>query len=117
VFILLNACEFCILGVPIDERYLYIWVSLLGQGEVRLVRRVSDIVSSEKSLVTAGSQQIGGKPLILLWVNCSSILNKILVFWNLVNTCNPYVIKAQSWLRVEINNSEVFMDDYTTFRL
>jgi hypothetical protein len=44
----------------------------------------------------AGSQQIGGKPLILLRVNCRSILNKILVFWNLVDTCNPYVIKAQS---------------------
>jgi len=82
-----------------------------------VVRRESEVVSSEKSVVTSGTQQIEGKPLILLWVNCRSILNKILEFWNLVDTCNSYVIKGtESWLREEINNSEVFRDDYKTFR-
>jgi len=43
-------------------------------------------VPSEERVVTAGSQQIEGKPLVLLQVNCRSILNKILEFWNLVDT-------------------------------
>jgi hypothetical protein len=67
-------------------------------------------------MVTAGLQQIEGKPLIFLQVNCRSILNKILEFWNLVVTCNPSVIKGtESWLREEINNAEEFRDNYTTF--
>jgi len=61
-----------------------------------VVRKESDVVSSEKSVVTAGSQQMEVKPLILLRVNCRSILNKILVFCYFVDTYNPYVIKAQS---------------------
>ena len=66
---------------------------------------------------TAGSQQIEGKPLVLLQVNCRSILNKILEFWNLVDTYNSdVIISTESWLREEIKNAEVFRDDYTTFR-
>jgi hypothetical protein len=68
-------------------------------------------------MVTAGPQQIEGKPLVLLQVNCRSILNKILEFWNLVDTYNPdVVIGTESWLSDEINNAEVFRDDYITFR-
>jgi hypothetical protein len=64
-----------------------------------------------------GSKEIEGKQLILLQVNCRSILNKTLEFRNLVHTCNPYVIKGtESWLREEINNTELFRDDYTTFK-
>jgi hypothetical protein len=37
----------------------------------------SEVVSSEERVVTAGSQQIEGKLLVLLQVNCRSILNKI----------------------------------------
>jgi len=60
---------------------------------------------------------IDGKPLVLLQVNCRSILNKILEFWNLVDTYNPdVVIGTESWLSDEINNAEVFRDDYITFR-
>jgi hypothetical protein len=33
-----------------------------------------------------------GKPLVLLQVNCRSILNKTEEFWNLVDTYNPDVI-------------------------
>ena len=51
-----------------------------------LARRELEVVSSEERVVMAGSQQIEGKPLVLLQVNCRNILNKILEFWNLVDT-------------------------------
>jgi len=58
-----------------------------------------------------------GKPLVLLQGNCRSICNKILEFWNLIDTYNPdVVIGKESWLSEEIKNSEVFRDDYITFR-
>jgi hypothetical protein len=66
----------------------------------------SGVVSSEKCVVTAGSQQIEGKMLVLLQVNCRSIHNKIVEFWNLVDTYNPdVVIGTESWLSDEINNA------------
>jgi hypothetical protein len=49
-------------------------------------------VLSDERMVTAGSEEIGVKPLILLRINCRSILNRILEFWNLVDTRNSYVI-------------------------
>ena len=56
-------------------------------------------------------------PLVLLQVNCRSICNKILEFWNLIDTYNPdVVIGMESWLSGEINNAEVFRDDYIVFR-
>jgi hypothetical protein len=79
--------------------------------------RESVPVSGEERVATAGAQQIEDKPLVLLQVNCRSILNKTLDFWNLVDTHKPDVITGtESWLREEINNAEVFRDDYTTFR-
>ena len=36
-------------------------------------------------MVSAGSPQIVGKPLVLLHVQWRTILNKILEFWNLVD--------------------------------
>jgi len=75
------------------------------------------VLSSEERVVTAGSQQIEGKPLVLLQVNCRSILSKISEFGNLVDTYNPdVIIGTESWLREEIKNDEVFGDDYTSFR-
>ena len=48
------------------------------------------------------------KPLVLLQVNCRSICNKILEFWNLIDTYNPdVVIGTESWLSEDINNAEV----------
>jgi hypothetical protein len=77
----------------------------------------SGVASSEKCVATVGSQQTEGKPLDLLQVHCRSILNKILEFWNLVDTYNPdVVIGTESWLSDEINNAEVFRDGYITFR-
>jgi hypothetical protein len=58
-----------------------------------------------------------GTPLVLLQVNCRSICNKIVEFWNLIDTFNPdVVIGTESWLSEEINNAEVFRDDYIIFR-
>ena len=43
------------------------------------------------------------KSLVLLQVNCRSIYNKALEFWNLVDTYNPdIIIGTESWLREEI---------------
>jgi len=60
---------------------------------------------------------IESKPLVLLQVNCRSICNKILEFWNLIDTYKlDVVISTESWLSEEINNAELFRDDYITFR-
>jgi hypothetical protein len=58
-----------------------------------------------------------GKSMDLLKVNCRSIYNKALEFWNLVDTYNPdIIIRTESWLREEIGNTEIFRADFTTFR-
>jgi hypothetical protein len=55
--------------------------------------------------------------MILLQVNCRSIYNKALEFWDLVDTYNPdIIIGTESWLREEIGNTEIFRTDFTTFR-
>jgi hypothetical protein len=65
----------------------------------------------------AGSQQIEGKPLVILQINCRRILNNNLEFRNFVDTYKPdVIISTETWLREEINNTEVFRVDYTTFR-
>jgi hypothetical protein len=54
---------------------------------------------------------------VVLQVNCRSIYNKALEFWNLVDTYNPdVVIGTESWLREDVGNAEVFRADFTTFR-
>jgi len=74
--------------------------------------------SAEEECVAATVGHISEvKPLVLLQLNCSRVCNKILEFWNLIDTYNPYVvIGTESWLSEEINNVEVFRDDYITFR-
>jgi len=53
----------------------------------------------------------------VLQVNCRSVYNKTLEFWNLVDTYNSDVVKGtESWLKGNINNAEVFRADFTTFR-
>ena len=65
----------------------------------------------------AQTYKFGGKSLVLLQVNCRSIYNKILEFWNLVDTYNPdIIIGTESWLREDIGNTEIFRADFTTFR-
>ena len=74
--------------------------------------------SAEEDCVAATVGHISeGKPLVLLQVNCRSICNKILEFWDLIDTYNPdVVVGTESWLSEEINNAEVFRNDYITFR-
>ena len=53
----------------------------------------------------------------MLQVNCRSTCSKIFEFWNLIDIYNPdVVIGTESWLSEQINNAEIFMDDYITFR-
>ena len=53
----------------------------------------------------------------MLHVNGRSICNKILEFWNLIDTYNPDVVRGtELWLSEEINNVEEFRDDYIIFR-
>jgi hypothetical protein len=74
-------------------------------------------VTSYEWVATSEAQKIEDNSLVLLQVNCRSILNKSLDFWNLVDTYNPdVIIGTESWLREEISNAEVFRDDNTTFR-
>jgi hypothetical protein len=79
-------------------------------------RETEDETEEECVAVTAG-HKTEGKPLVLLQVNCRSICNKVLDFWNLIDTYNPdVVIGTELWLSEGINSAEVFMDDYITFR-
>ena len=44
-----------------------------------------------------------------LRVNCRSIYNKALDFWNLTDTYNPdAVIGTELWISEEIRNAEIF---------
>jgi len=54
---------------------------------------------AEKSVAATMGHISEGNPLVLLQVNCRSIRNKILEFWNLIDTYNPdVVIGTKSWL-------------------
>ncbi|PSN51533.1 hypothetical protein C0J52_09920, partial [Blattella germanica] len=45
----------------------------------------------------------------LLLVNCCSILNNLIKFWNLVEVVNPdVIIGTELWLKEEINDTEIF---------
>ena len=87
----------------------------IAEGTTNQERRETEVVPSEERAGLAWSTQAEGKPLAFLQVNCRSIWNKILEFWNLIDTYNPdVVIGTESWLSEEINNAEVFRDDYIT---
>jgi hypothetical protein len=78
--------------------------------------RKTEEVTSDEWVATRGAQRIKCISLVLLQVNCRSILNKSSEFWNLVDTYNAdVIIGTEPWLREEISNAEVFGDDYTTF--
>ena len=58
-----------------------------------------------------------GESLTVSQLNCRSIRNKVLEFWNLIDTYNPdIVIGTESWLNEDVNNAEVFMGNYITIR-
>jgi hypothetical protein len=79
-------------------------------------RETEEKAEEERAAATVGHIS-EGKPLVLIQVNCRSICNKSLEFWNLIDTYNPdVVIGTESWLSEEINSAEIFRDDYITFR-
>jgi hypothetical protein len=48
-----------------------------------VIRRQKD--TSDECVATGGAQMIVGNSLVLMQVNCRSILNKSLEFWNLIH--------------------------------
>jgi hypothetical protein len=74
----------------------------------KLEREETEDAAKEESEAAAVGRTSEGKPLVLLQVNCRSICNKTLEFWNLIETYNPdVIIGTESWLSDEINNAEV----------
>jgi hypothetical protein len=65
------------------------------------------------SVVTTVENASEGKSLVMLQVNYKSICNKVLEFWNLIETYNPVVVTGtELWLHEEINNAELFRGKY-----
>jgi len=72
-------------------------------------RRDPENKSEEIHAASTVKNATEGKLLVILQVNCRSICNKVLEFWNLIETYNlDIVIGTESWLNEEINNAEVF---------
>ena len=62
-------------------------------------RKEQEDSPAEISVETTVEYTPEGKSLVILQVNCRSICNKVLEFWNLVKTYNPdVVIGTESWL-------------------
>ena len=88
-----------------------------GTVNINLMSREVDFGSRVKSVAEASACMIEGKSLVVLQVNCRTVYNKALEFWNLVDTYSPdVVIGTESWLKEDIGNAEVFRADFTTFR-
>ena len=51
-----------------------------------------EVGSKVKSVAEASECRTEGKSLVVLRVNCRSVYNKALEFWNLVNTYIPDVV-------------------------
>jgi hypothetical protein len=62
------------------------------------VTRETENEAEEECAAVIAGHMAEGKPLVLLQVNCRSICNKILEFWNLIDPYNPDVIGTESWL-------------------
>jgi len=54
--------------------------------------REVEVGSRVKSIAGASAYKIEGKSLVVLQVNCRSVYNKALEFWNLVDTYNLNVV-------------------------
>ena len=79
--------------VSIQENPTVTWKTMERvEVEINPTRRESEVESAEEREISTGAQQMQGKSLVLLQVNCRSILNKTLEFWNLVDTYNSDVI-------------------------
>jgi hypothetical protein len=81
-----------------------------------LMSRKVEVGPRFKSTAEAFAYRTEGKSLGVLQVNCRSVYNKALEFWNLVDAYNPdVVIGMESWLKEDISSAEVFRADFTTF--
>ena len=79
--------------------------------------RRKKIGTRDKSDTMVSTSKYEGKSLVSLQVKCRSIYNKALEFWNLVDAYNPGIITGtESWLRGDIGTTELFREDFTTFR-
>ena len=102
-------------GSSIEERKTLREVD--GPVTGNLMSREGKVGSRVKSVAEASACMIEGKSLVVLQVNCRTVYNKALEFWNLVDTYSPdVVIGTESWLKEDIGNAEVFRADFTTFR-
>ena len=57
-------------------------------------RRETENEAKEECVEATVASMIKGRTLIFLQVNCRSIYNKVLVFWNLIDTYNPDVVRG-----------------------
>ena len=65
-----------------------------GPVNSNLMSREVEIGSRVKSVAQASAYRIDGRSLVVLRVNCRSVSNKALEFWNLVNTYIPDVVNS-----------------------
>ena len=63
-----------------------------GPVNINLMSREVQVGSRVKSVAEAAARRVEGKSVVLLQVNCRSVYNKALEFWNLVNTYIPDVV-------------------------
>jgi hypothetical protein len=78
-----------------QEHLILVW-QMTRREEARMnqTRRKTAEVTSDEWVATRGAQRIEGNSLVSLQVNCRSILNKSLDFWNLVDTYNPDIVRG-----------------------
>jgi hypothetical protein len=63
-----------------------------------LKMREAEEVTRDEHIATEGAQKMERNSLVLMRVNCRSILNKHLYFWNLIHTYNPdIIIGTEPW--------------------
>jgi hypothetical protein len=84
--------------------------------EFFFMSREVEVGSEVKSIDEAFAYRIEGKSPVVLQVNCMSVYNNALEFWNLVDTYNPDVVTGMElWLTEDISNAEVFRADFYKF--
>jgi len=86
------------------------WETAVNDGPTsNPMRRDPENKSEEIRTASTVKNAHEGKPLVVLWVNCRSICNTVLEFWNLIEAYNPgVVIGTELWLNEEIINADVF---------
>ena len=82
-----------------------------------LMSREVEVGSRVKSVTEARAYMMEGISLVVLQVNCRSVYNKSLKFWDLVYTYNSDIVTGtESCLKGYIGFAEIIRADFTTFR-